>query len=150
MNLKTKYLESITENYEQALGLVHSKVQDYATDADPFKNFRNAPHFAGVTVEQGLLVRIGDKFARYLNLLQKGGDFGGATGETLDDTLRDAMNYTNILLTWEQLRHPAPGSIYEEQTELPLEPVEVSEITTPPDKETVVKDLLQWLTGRAK
>lgn len=146
-NLKDKYLESITENYEQALGLVHSKVQDYASDADPFKNFRNASYFAGITLEQGILVRIGDKFARYLNLLEKG-NLEGATGEKLDDTLRDAMNYANILLTWEQLRHPAPGTTYEEQAELPLEPLDAEDIPEPPSKETVIKDMVAWLTGR--
>ncbi len=144
--LKDKYLESITENYEQALGLVHLKVQDYASDADPFKNFRNAAYFAGVSLEQGILVRIGDKFARYLNLLEKGGNFEGAVGEKLDDTLRDAMNYANILLTWEQLRHPAAGTTYETQAELPLEPVAAEDL---PTKETTVADMLKWLTGRA-
>ncbi len=110
-------------NYEEALDLVYLKSQDYATEADPFKNFRQGAAFAGVTVEQGILVRIGDKFARVVNLIEKGQD-AGAVGESITDTLRDAMNYTNILLTWQQLGRPEVGKTFAEQVPLPLVPTE--------------------------
>ncbi len=115
--LREKYLQNIQDTYEQALELVYTKSQDYATNDDPFKNFRDAALFAGITLEQGILVRIGDKFARVRNLLEKG-ENSGAVGEAITDTLNDACNYTAILKTWIDLKRPTPDS---EQLELPFD-----------------------------
>jgi hypothetical protein len=105
MNLREKYLENIQTTYENALDLVYTKSQDYASNDDPFKNFREAAQFAGITLEQGIFVRLGDKFARVKNLLEKG-ESAGAVGEAIEDTLLDICNYTAILKTWIDLGRP--------------------------------------------
>ncbi len=115
MTLKDKFLNQIESNLQDAFGLIEKKNTDYATDADPFLNFRESAAFAGVTFEQGVLVRLSDKLTRFRNLLLRG-DTSGAVGENIVDTLLDAMNYLNIIKTWIDLGRPHSGKVFEELT----------------------------------
>ncbi len=109
MSLREKYFAQLQENYDAALSLMERKNADYAKDIDPFQNFRDSAKFAGITLEQGILVRLGDKLTRYRNLTERGSTHG-EVGEAVVDTLADAMNYVNILKTWHDLDKPAPDS----------------------------------------
>lgn len=88
-----KYIEALAKNFETALQLMKSKNADYATESDPFCNFRECERF-GVPVEKGILVRMTDKVSRLLNLISKPGQ---VKDESIQDTLTDLMNYSNIL-----------------------------------------------------
>lgn len=81
--------------FAKALSLLDSKRKDYATDADPFKNFRNAT-VLGIEPWRGAGVRLMDKIARFTNLASKGGS-GAVKDESIEDTVVDAINYLCIM-----------------------------------------------------
>lgn len=90
------YIEYIKNFHKDASEIVEKKCVDYAGKEDPLRNFRDAALLAGVTVEQGMLVRMADKIARIRNLTAKK-DSLGEVGEKLEDTLMDLSNYASIL-----------------------------------------------------
>lgn len=96
MNNKV-FLEAIESYYKEAVEILKKKNADYATEADPFKNFRNAL-LVNVPVEKAILVRISDKMARISNCLEKGGV--QVEDETIRDTLLDSINYLAILIAY--------------------------------------------------
>ena len=95
---RERFINSMMANTEKALALVQRKTQDYATSYDPYKNFRMSES-VGVSLERGILVRICDKISRISNLLDKE---SSVKDESIEDTLIDVMNYTNILLCYLQ------------------------------------------------
>lgn len=107
----TEFFNKLRINFEQGLELMKRKNHDYAGEVDPFKNFR-AAEALGVSVEQGILVRMSDKMARAANLLKIkqeqdldgyrdiDGKPLGVTEESVKDTLIDLMNYSNILMVY--------------------------------------------------
>jgi hypothetical protein len=84
------------KTFDRCLEISVVKNQDYASDSDPFRNFRRA-EIAGVSVEQGILVRITDKLCRIVNLLEHD---AAVETEKLGDTIDDSINYFAILLAW--------------------------------------------------
>ncbi len=101
---QSEFLTAIRANYEKGVELVRKKNADYATNSDPFKNFRSA-EFIGLSVEKAILVRILDKLSRVNNLLtsQKTPN----VDESIEDTLIDVCNYFNILLVYLQDKQPS-------------------------------------------
>ncbi len=89
-----QFLKLISEIYDEGLATIKLKNADYATDDDPFKNFRSAETI-GVDVEKAILVRVLDKLSRIGNLLNKE---PSVVEESVEDTLLDAINYLAILL----------------------------------------------------
>lgn len=90
-------LASLEATFERCLATAKRKNADYAGDADPFMNFRRTP--SGVSVAQGILVRLGDKMQRIDNLLTKP---PSVTEESVTDTIEDAINYLGILKAWRE------------------------------------------------
>lgn len=78
---------------KQGLGLIKLKNKDYATESDPFKNFRTAS-LVGVNPERAILLRVLDKLSRISNLVDKTND---VKDETIQDTILDCCNYLYIL-----------------------------------------------------
>lgn len=76
----------------EALRVMKGKNGDYAPTTE-FSNFERAAEFAGVTVEEAMLVQIGIKITR----LEAQHDGRKANYEDVDDTLLDLQNYINIL-----------------------------------------------------
>lgn len=114
MILRDKYFETFTKNCLDAVDLTRRKNEGYTAGSDdPYSNFRKAADIASlpgetaVTVAQTILSRMADKISRYKSLTVRP---GAAYDESMEDTLRDLMVYTNILLTWEQLGRPEPGA----------------------------------------
>jgi|SRR5579885_2116077 len=101
---KQEFLSSLARNFERAMKLAEDKNADYASQEDPFRNFRKTSEIAGLTVEQGILVRLGDKISRISNLLRT--KESRVKSESIEDTIIDAMNYLNIMLTWIQSQEP--------------------------------------------
>lgn len=90
---KKQFLKSLKDTYDAGLAIVEKKNTDYATDIDPWKNFRFA-QMVGVPVDRAILVRMSDKLARISNTLDKGTK---VLDETTEDTLLDLINYAAIL-----------------------------------------------------
>ena len=77
----------------EMVSTVKAKNADYAgTDGDPFSNFTLVERAGVCTTEQGLLVRMSDKYARVTNLLVNNKDPQVKT-ESVADTLTDLAAY---------------------------------------------------------
>lgn len=101
-NLKQWHLEELAGIYKKAITIVVERSKKYATEEDPFLNFRRGADFARTTVEQGIMTRLGDKLSRLQNVLANGDD-DAFTDETFDDTIIDLCNYFVILRNWRLL-----------------------------------------------
>jgi hypothetical protein len=91
---KQQFLEELSDLYGTCLALVEKKNSDYATDDDPFNNFRLSETVAGISVEESIMVRMLDKVARLGQLLEKDAQ---VSDEKVEDTLMDLINYSGIL-----------------------------------------------------
>jgi hypothetical protein len=109
------FLDQISANFTKARLLIASKNKDYAEANDPFKNFR-AVESMGVTLEQGILVRLSDKMSRLQNLIGRNQEVA-VTDERVEDTILDMINYLNIILTYLQWEEKKQAQILS----LPLE-----------------------------
>lgn len=95
---------------DEARALSQRKNNDYADpDAhsdDPFCVFRNfmmCEHASICSVEQGFLVRLSDKFMRLCNLLRPGHE-QAVEDESVDDTIKDIINYSVLLAALRKLK----------------------------------------------
>ena len=93
-------ISSVERTYASNLEILKRKNSDYASPENPFLTFEASARMAGVTVEQGLLVRISDKLTRVRNLLTR----TSVVDERLEDTIADAINYLAILKAWRERR----------------------------------------------
>lgn len=94
-----EYIGYIKKFHDDAAEITANKSRDYAGEHQPLRNFVDAAEIAGITVEQGILVRMADKIARARSLTEKG-SLSGHVGEKLEDTLKDLSNYAAILSYW--------------------------------------------------
>jgi Zn-finger nucleic acid-binding protein len=92
--LSNPLCDHMAETFRVCLAISRRKNQDYASDADPLANFRACQQF-GVTLPQGIMVRLSDKFSRIGNLID--GRDPAVRDERLEDTIQDAINYLAIL-----------------------------------------------------
>lgn len=88
-----EFLEDIEKSHEVMIDITRRKNADYAGVDDPFKNFHNA-EVVGVSLEQGILVRMMDKISRISNLVKQEAQ---VKDESIEDTLIDLANYSLIL-----------------------------------------------------
>lgn len=101
--MKTKnenvLLIDLEETFTGCLDIAKKKNNDYAGEKakDPFANFRGSEFLTGVSVEKGILVRLGDKFKRVSNLLEQE---AAVKDESIQDTLNDMINYVAILKSY--------------------------------------------------
>lgn len=87
------FIASIEATFKSAVDILKLKNADYATETDPWQNFRFAK-LVGVDVEKAILVRMSDKLARISNIL---GKEAKVKDESIVDTLVDLANYAAIL-----------------------------------------------------
>jgi hypothetical protein len=94
-----------------ARDLMQRKSSDYASDADPFRNFRQAEALGICANELGILVRLSDKLSRLCQVVSSGKQ--AVLDETVNDTVLDAINYLVILSAYildkGEVRHPEGG-----------------------------------------
>lgn len=90
------YFAALDTFFSNGMRIMRSKNADYAHETDPFRNFRAAESL-GISLEQGILVRMSDKMSRIGNLLQKE---NAVKDESIEDTLQDLANYAAILATY--------------------------------------------------
>lgn len=99
-----RFISRLSELALECVETARRKNQDYASSADPFKNFRAAEQL-GISTETGFLVRMGDKLARVGNLLQRD---AAVKDESISDTLKDLSNYALILAIWLEFKTDKP------------------------------------------
>ena len=93
---------------EQARAIMVRKNQDYASQSDPFKNFRGA-ELLGVNPVKGILLRMHDKLARIANYIDNG--TLAVKDESVSDCCHDLINYSVLLhglITSQKPATPAP------------------------------------------
>lgn len=88
-----QFLRRIQILYKENLETCRKKNHDYAGSTDPFRNFK-ACEMYGLTVEEGLIVRMSDKMVRISNLLKSEAK---VKDEKITDSLKDLANYAMIL-----------------------------------------------------
>lgn len=93
MTTQKEFLKKLNEGYAKNVAISEAKNSDYAGNGDAFQNFRICESF-GMTVEQGILVRMSDKMMRIANLISRPGK---VKDESISDTLSDLANYAMIL-----------------------------------------------------
>lgn len=90
--------ELVWENMKDTFGVcldIHTaKNKDYASDGDAFANFRQVENLGLCTVEQGIMVRMSDKFSRIANLLTRP---AAVADEKIEDTIHDLITYAALL-----------------------------------------------------
>lgn len=91
-----EFAEKLQKNFDACMETVKKKNEDYAKTEDVFANFRGA-EFVGLSVEQGIVVRMMDKMSRISRLMTKE---AAVKEESVKDTLLDLINYTNILAVY--------------------------------------------------
>ena len=89
---RKQYLEHFAKVTEDMLDLTTKKSNDYASDADPFANFR-------MFGELGILVRMSDKMARLKSALHDHKEMA-VSEETVEDTILDLATYAILLLSY--------------------------------------------------
>lgn len=81
--------------------VARAKGKDYSgVNGDTFKNLKLSELY-GVPAEIGILIRVGDKYSRLFELLMREsqkGDGPAISNETIDDNLKDAINYLSYIL----------------------------------------------------
>ena len=87
MNYKTEKLES-EKFFQEALDLLMSKANDYASDIDCLSNFNKIANICDIPIEKVFLMFLTVKIARLVELLSKPNK-----NESKKDSLLDIANY---------------------------------------------------------
>jgi len=83
------------EKLDEMLAIHEAKNHDYSGEGgDPYKNFRESEKL-GIPAWKGILVRIGDKYSRIMNLANSEAH---VKDEKIEDTLLDLANYSILCL----------------------------------------------------
>jgi hypothetical protein len=86
--------EDCSKIFRSCVELISRKNSDYS-GGEKFGSFALSSEISGVTIEEGILVRIGDKLSRLKSLLKSGNQ--QVKEESIEDTIKDAINYLAIL-----------------------------------------------------
>lgn len=135
-NKTEAFLEAFGRSLVDVLNTVRRKNADYATVEEPFDNFETSAMLAGVTPEQGILVRMADKFVRIRNLINRSGG-PSVLDERLEDSLRDLIGYANILIQYERQDEIFESVLFDVEPEEEPPPL-------PPDPNQVGGKDLNW------
>jgi hypothetical protein len=89
-----------------ALELMEAKNHDYTngqqTTGGAYANFMLTEHLGLGSAEKGMAIRMSDKMIRICTLISKEGK---VKDESLEDTLRDMINYSILMLTLRERRN---------------------------------------------
>lgn len=90
-------LEMATEVMKLIREILAKKNKDYTGTRGAFGNFEFSAQNANTSVEQGMIIRMSDKFARLCNLIN---NVAHVNEETIEDTARDLIGYLIIFLAY--------------------------------------------------
>lgn len=110
---RTQLLDHHSEICAKARALMERKNHDYTGSAgdDPFGNFTTVEAIGLCSTETGLLVRLLDKFKRFVAFIESGEL--KVTDESLEDTVLDGINYFILLGAYIKSKREAGGAISE-------------------------------------
>lgn len=91
------YNNQLERHFRECLTISRAKNADYADLNNPFKNFELSAQIANIPVAKGMMIRLMDKMTRISNLLERE---NVVKDEKIEDTIKDGINYLNILLTY--------------------------------------------------
>lgn len=91
---KEQFLANLKMEYDGNIAISKQKNSDYASEDNPFKNFKMCEELGICSTEVGILTRMSDKMSRIAQLLNKKAD---VLDESIGDTLADLANYAMIL-----------------------------------------------------
>jgi len=89
--MKEKFFKDIKAFFDDAYKTIERKNADYAND-NPFSNFEGISHISGIPTDFVFLQFIIVKVLRLAELAKK----GEAKNESLDDSLKDLVNYSAL------------------------------------------------------
>jgi hypothetical protein len=92
MTEKEKLFKFHKEITETAFSIMERKNKDYASEDDPYLNFRAAENF-GIHPVKGIVLRTSDKLARISNFV----DNGNLQNESVYDSILDIINYAVLM-----------------------------------------------------
>lgn len=95
MMTKEELFKLHQEICQEALELMKKKNNDYASNKDPFMNFRRAEYLGFATAELGVLIRMTDKMSRISTFLNSGEL--SLSNESVYDSIVDIINYSVLL-----------------------------------------------------
>ena len=86
------------QTFNNCIDILKRKNTDYCGTEDAYHNFKCYSRLGlNVTVEEGILTRMIDKFSRLINLTYNSAK---VTDEQIEDTIDDLINYAVILKCW--------------------------------------------------
>ena len=91
---KEQQQKLIKECFEQRMEIMRKKTEDYSNGQDVLSNFKGSGANIGLTAEMQILSLIATKVAR-LGVLLKSGKV--PENESIDDSIKDLANYTDLL-----------------------------------------------------
>lgn len=99
-----EFLRRLETTFVECNKILRSKNADYAGEAtvDPFRNLRliEVVTSGRVSTQDGILVRMCDKLQRAANLVVQASH---VADESIEDTMRDAINYLAIWLVYREM-----------------------------------------------
>lgn len=100
------YFDLFEKECLEELRLTRAKNTDYANTENAFQNFNGIEYFSAgsITTEQGIIVRMTDKFQRVINLINRPKNIEAVKDESIIDTLRDISVYAKILRIYIQTK----------------------------------------------
>ena len=136
-------VDQAAQLYKHALSIMVERSRKYAGNENPFTNFESSAQFAGTSVEQGILTRLGDKFSRLKNTIDREEGDGVYADESFDDTVVDICNYIVLLRNY---RRYVRGDVEQDEAAgvaeiIPPSPVEVASNAKPTYFQKVIKAL---------
>lgn len=110
---RTQLLDHHSEICTKARALMERKNHDYTGSAgdDPFGNFTTVEAIGLCSTETGLLVRLLDKFKRFVAFIESGEL--KVTDESLEDTVLDGINYFILLGAYIKSKREAGEAVSE-------------------------------------
>lgn len=97
-------IEVIEGVLAECLSLMKRKNNDYAGTTNFFKNLMLCEHTEICSTEQGMMVRLSDKFSRLATLLGNSGTERAVFDESIEDTLKDIVNYSLLLIAYRRTK----------------------------------------------
>lgn len=107
--LQNEFHKHVDESLCQIQDLLNKKNADYGGDTgDVLNNIKTCEILGICSAEQGILIRIADKYKRMITLLASKKD-PEVTDETIDDTIRDIIGYLILILAVRKDRNATDG-----------------------------------------
>lgn len=89
-----QFIKHIEDFYSKNIEITKKKNADYAGTGDVFRSFKVTEMLNNTTVEEGFIVRLGDKLSRISTLIKQDAQ---VKDESIQDTLADISNYCAIM-----------------------------------------------------